>query len=480
MIKILGLGPGSVDDLTIKTIETLKNSNKNFLRTYKHPNVEYIKSLGIKFETFDNFYDEGESFDEVYERIAGRIVDEDDCVYAVPGHPLVAERSVELILKYAEEKGIEVEIIPALSFIDAIINTLRIDPSNGFKLIDGFMLNKHRPDLSIGNVITQVYSRFIASEIKIQLMDYYDDEQEVYVIRAAGVKELERIERVKLYEIDRLDFIDYLTTLYIPPVDEKKKSSFEDLVEILYVLRSPNGCPWDREQTHDSLKRYMLEECYEIIEAIENKDYDALCEELGDLLLQIVFHSQIAKENEYFDISDVVDGIVKKMIRRHPHVFEDKKAETADEVLDIWEKNKMKEKNVESYTENLKNVPMAMPALLRSLKVQEKAAEVGFDWDDVEGAIAKVKEELDEVLDAYKTQKNGKILEEIGDLLFAVVNVARFLKVEPELALTKTTNKFITRFEYIEKNAYKFGKAIQELTLEEMDKLWEESKKFED
>ncbi|KRQ86683.1 Nucleoside triphosphate pyrophosphohydrolase [Caloramator mitchellensis] len=480
MIKIVGLGPGSVDDLTIKTIDTLKKSSKTFLRTYKHPNVEYIKSIGIEFETFDDFYDKGESFDEVYEKIARRIVEEDGCVYAVPGHPLVAERSVELILEYAKDKGIEVEIIPALSFIDAIINALRFDPSNGFKLIDGLMLDTHKPDLYTGNVITQVYSRFIASEIKIKLMEYYDDEQEVYVIRAAGVKDLERVEKVKLYEIDRLDFIDYMTTLYIPPVENKKKNSFDDLVQILDVLRSPGGCPWDREQTHDSLKRYMLEECYEIIDAIEGKDYDALCEELGDLLLQIVFHSQIAKENEYFDINDVVDGIVKKMVRRHPHVFGDKKAETADEVLDIWEKNKMKEKNVQSYTENLKNIPMAMPALLRSLKVQEKAAEIGFDWDDVEGAISKVKEELLEVLDVYKSQKNGKILEEIGDLLFAVVNVARFLKVEPELALTKTTNKFITRFEYIEKNAFKFGKTIQELTLEEMDKLWEESKKFED
>lgn len=480
MIKIVGLGPGSIDDLTLKTIETLKNADKVFLRTHKHPNVNYLKEIGIKFETFDKYYDEGNDFDEVYEKIAKKIIEEKECVYGVPGHPLVAEKSVELILKYAKDKNIDVEIVPALSFIDALFNSLQIDPSNGFKLIDGLMLEEHRPDPKTSNVITQVYSRFIAGEVKIKLMEYYDDEQEVYVVRAAGVKELERIEKVKLYEIDRLDFIDYLTTLYIPPAKNKKRKDFNDLVDIVEFLRSPKGCPWDREQTHESLKRYLLEECYEIIEAIDEKDYEGLCEELGDMLLHVVFHSQIAKENEYFEIWDVVDGIVNKMIIRHPHVFGGAKAKTPEDVMEIWEKNKMKEKGVKNYTENIKKIPKTLPALMRSLKIQEKVAEVGFDWDDVEGAIDKVKEELNELLEVYKSQKNGKILEEIGDLLFAAVNVARFLGVEPETALTKTANKFINRFEYIEKNAHKFNKRIEELTLEEMDKLWEESKKFEE
>ncbi|WP_103896025.1 nucleoside triphosphate pyrophosphohydrolase [Caloramator fervidus] len=480
MIKIVGLGPGSVDDLTLKTIETLKNSSKVFLRTYKHPNVWYLKELGIKFETFDIFYDEGRDFDEVYEKIARRIIEERDCVYAVPGHPLVAEKSVELILKYSKENNIEVEVIPALSFIDAVFNVLKIDPSCGFKLIDGLMLGDQVPDLNTSNVITQVYNKFVAGEIKIKLMEYYDDEQEVYVVRAAGVKDLERIEKVKLYEIDRLDFIDYLTTLYIPPVKEKKRKDFNDLINLVEMLRSPKGCPWDREQTHESLKRYLIEECYEIIESIDKKDYDGLCEELGDVLLHVVFHSQIAKENEYFDIWDVTDGIVRKMIKRHPHVFGDKRIQTAEDVVEIWEKNKMKEKNVKSYTENLKKIPIVLPALLRSLKVQEKASEVGFDWDNVEDALNKIKEEFEELLKVYKTKDNDKILEEIGDLLFAVVNVARFLNVNPEEALNRTTSKFINRFEYIEKNAYKFNKSLAELNLEEMDKLWEESKKFEE
>lgn len=476
MIRILGLGPGAENDLTIGSINIMKNVNNLYLRTEKHPNVEYIRKLGIKFKTFDSFYEKGATFDEVYREIAEFIVGEEEVVYAVPGHPLVAEKSVLLIIELAKLKNIEVEIIPAVSFIDAIINVLRVDPINGLKIIDGLELGRQKPDLEVGNIITQVYSKLIVSEAKIKLMDYYEDEQSVYLIRGAGVKEIEKVEAMPLYMIDRVEWVDYLTSIYIPPVINKTKKDFNDLLTVMEVLRAEDGCPWDKEQTHETLKRYLIEEAYEVIEAIDEDNMENLCEELGDVLLQVVFHSQIAKEFGEFDIREVIHGIANKMIQRHPHVFGDESCNTSQEVLINWEEIKRKEKNIESHTNNLKAIPKVLPALIRSYKVQEKAAKVGFDWDKVEDAILKIHEELKEFLDALSEGKGEHIYEELGDLLFSVVNVARFLDINPEFALTNTTEKFITRFEYIENKVVENGKKMEQMTLFELDALWNEAK----
>ena len=257
---------------------------------------------------------------------------------------------------------------------------------------------------------------------------------------------------------------------------EKKKYTFQDLLNIMELLRSDKGCPWDREQTHESLKRYLIEETYEVLEALDSGDKDKFADELGDLLLQIVFHAQIAKESGTFTIDDVISCICQKMINRHTHVFGQAKADTADEVLDNWENIKKKEKGLENYTQMLRDVSSYLPALMRGYKVQQKAAKVGFDWNDIKGAMDKVKEEINEIEQVYMTEDLGKIEEEVGDLLFAVVNVARFLKVHPELALTNTIEKFIARFEYIEKNCNRFQKTMEEMSLEEMDFLWNEAK----
>ena len=256
----------------------------------------------------------------------------------------------------------------------------------------------------------------------------------------------------------------------------KDRYEFDDLVEIMAFLRSSEGCPWDREQTHESLKRYLIEETYEVLEAIDLDDRDKLCEELGDLLLQILFHARIAEEEGRFDINDVITGISRKMILRHTHVFGDDRAETADDVVDNWEKIKKKEKGVKDQTGVLKSVPANLPALMRSFKVQEKAAQVGFDWDRVEDAFKKVEEEISELRDVYMSKNVERITDEMGDAIFALVNVSRFLKIQPELALTGTINKFIQRFEYIEQQSKKEGKKLEEMTLSEMDELWEQAK----
>lgn len=260
---------------------------------------------------------------------------------------------------------------------------------------------------------------------------------------------------------------------------QKERYGFEDLLEIMKILRSPDGCPWDREQDHESLKKYLIEETYEALEAIDLKNPEKLCEELGDVLLQVIFHAEIAEEEGQFTIYDVIDGVSKKMVNRHEHVFGKKHADTAEDVLKLWENIKKKEKGVKSQTEVLKDVPANLPALMRSYKVQEKAAKVGFDWDNVEDAWKKINEEMEELREAYESGNMEKTEEELGDLLFAVVNVSRFLKIQPELALTKTINKFIKRFEYIETKSSENGRKLENMTLEEMDALWEQAKKFD-
>lgn len=256
----------------------------------------------------------------------------------------------------------------------------------------------------------------------------------------------------------------------------KDKYEFRDLVDIMELLRSAEGCPWDREQTHESLKKYLIEETYEVLEVIDLKDKKRLCEELGDVLLQIVFHAQIGREEGTFDITDVITRVCRKMVERHPHVFGTGKANTPDEVVDNWEAIKKKEKGLTSHTGVLKDVPANLPALMRSYKVQQKAAQVGFDWDRVEDAFSKVEEEIQELKDVYQSKNVERITDELGDAFFALVNVARFVKVQPELALTGTINKFIRRFEYIEREAAKEGKRLEDMSLAEMDELWNQAK----
>ena len=256
-----------------------------------------------------------------------------------------------------------------------------------------------------------------------------------------------------------------------------KKYTIDDLLDIMVKLRGENGCPWDKVQTHQSIKKSMIEECYEAIDALDNGDDHAFANELGDVLLQVVFHARIAEERGAFNFDDVVNEICTKLITRHTHVFGADKAVSAEEALGQWEKNKKKEKNLDSYTAMLKDVPHYLPALMRSEKIQKKAGSVGFDWQETEPVYDKVNEEIAELKEAAKTGNAERIEEEYGDLLFSVVNLGRHLKVTPEIALTKASDKFIKRFEKMEAEAVKDNLDMAQLSLEELDKLWENSKK---
>ena len=256
----------------------------------------------------------------------------------------------------------------------------------------------------------------------------------------------------------------------------KENYDINDLVDIVEILRSPDGCPWDKEQDHKSIRRDFLEETYEVIEAINKDDKDLLLEELGDVLLQVVFHTQIEREKGTFDLTDVADGICKKMIERHPHVFGDVSAETSEQVLENWDVIKKQTKSQKTQTESMLSIPREFPALMRADKVQKKAAKVGFDWDSIEGAFDKVHEEIDELKEAVLMGVVDNAREELGDLLFSVVNVSRFIKVDSEEALTNATDKFIDRFSKVEKMADERGLVMKETSLEELDKLWDEAK----
>ena len=271
MIKIVGLGPGSPDALTIGAVKALEESKNLYFRTEKQPTVDYLKNGLKSFKTCDNYYEEGSSFDEVYSNIANEMIEEykkyGELVYAVPGHPLVAERSVLNLINLCNENNIEYKILPAVSFVDAMMDRLQIDPIEGLKIIDAFDIKNQILDKRIGTIITQVYNHLIASEVKLELLEYYNDETEIYYVRAAGIQGEESIRKIPLYELDMQEDIDYLTSVYIPK-DINNKKDFYDLVNTIEILRSEDGCAWDREQTHESIKNCLIEEAYETVDAI--------------------------------------------------------------------------------------------------------------------------------------------------------------------------------------------------------------------
>jgi tetrapyrrole methylase family protein / MazG family protein len=480
-IEILGLGAGDLEQLPVGVYKKLLNASQLFLRTKEHPVVLELEKEGLTYSSFDSIYEKHDQFEEVYEEIAETLLqnaESEAIVYAVPGHPLVAERTVQLLLDYGPQKGVKIIIGGGQSFIDPLLASLKIDPIEGFQLLDGTALNKEQLQIDQHIIVSQVYDQFVASNVKLTLMEKLPDDYQVYIVTASGSSH-EVIEKVPLYELDRNVSVNNLTSVYIPPVKEEQilLKNFSKLREIIAELRSPTGCPWDREQTHDSLKKYLIEETYEVIDAINSGDIDHLIEELGDVLLQVMLHAQIGEDDGYFSIDDIIEGISAKMIRRHPHVFGNAQADNAEEVVRNWQEIKKQEKG-ESPSSLLDGVSMSLPNLLRAYDLQKKAAKVGFDWQEITPALEKVKEELEEFVNELDGTEAGMVRAkgEFGDLLFAFVNVARFLKIHPEEALFETNEKFTRRFRYVEEKVKDSGRTFEEHTLEQLDQYWDEAK----
>lgn len=472
-IQIIGLGAGGLDDLTIKAHKALNENIPTFARTERHPIVKKLKEE-INIECFDDFFEKYETFDEVYEKITDNVIElskkYEKINYCTAGSPYYGDIVTKKLLN--EYKGeINIIIIDGMSFLDKCIKLSGFSDYKSIKVLDCLETDEFSFDINSLNIITQVYDMEMASQLKLKLMELYPD---ISPMLKVDVLE-ESVKKIPLFLLDQEKKYGFSTYFCILPIEISENSVYNvtNLCRIVKILRGPDGCPWDRKQTHESIRQNVIEEAYEVVDAIDNDDIDNLIEELGDLLFQVVFHAELGSEEGYFNLNDIVTNLCNKMYSRHPHVFGDIKARNVDEALKSWESSKLKEKSLDSYTDNLKNVPKALSPLSRSYKIQKRAAEVGFDWPNAEGAVLKIKEELFEFIEEYNKNDSVKMEEEFGDLLFALVNLARFVKINPDVALNRTINKFIDRFEYIETHA---DKSLKEMTLEEMDELWEKSK----
>jgi len=489
-ITVVGLGSGNPDRLTVGILKTMQQASKVYVRTMSHPMIEALGELGIQAESFDHIYEAHDSFPQVYESIASALINlakaaEDDrgIVYAVPGHPMVAEATVRLLRERCPEQQVSLSVLGGESFLDEAFVRLGFDPIEGFQLLDAAELRSDVIQPQLHTLIGQVYDMFTASEVKLALMELYPDDYPVVVGHALGVEGEEDIRHVPLYELDRIDGYGNLSLIYVPRSDDPslRQRTFSRLHEIVGILRSPEGCPWDREQTHESIRKNLIEETYEVLETIDEDDPEHMQEELGDLLLQIMLHSQMEEELGTFTVYDVIQGLNDKLIFRHPHVFGESSAKDAESALRNWEQMKAEEKRRKGFRPDqasaLDGIPRDLPALMKAYKLQKKASKVGFDWDSIEGVFEKIEEELRELRQAVEDgQSADEAALELGDLLFAVSNAARFIGADPEEALSRTNRKFYTRFRYIEEQLAAHGKSLSDSTLDEMETLWQEAK----
>jgi len=475
-ITVVGLGPGDPRFLTREAWEVLAGAGELWLRTRTHPTVEGLPE-SLVIHSFDGLYEELETFDAVYRAIVDRLMAlvqrPAGVVYGVPGHPLVGEATVKRLLERVDAET-SVRIVEGLSFVEPTLTALQIDALDGLQVFDAADLAaRHHPPINpdYPALLGQLYSRLIASEVKLVLMNQYPDDHLVTLIEGAGTEQL-RVDRMPLFELDRRDDLAHLTSLYVPPLPGT--SSFEAFQETIARLRAPGGCPWDREQTHESLRVNLLEEAYEVVAAIDAGDVEDIQEELGDLLLQVVIQTQVAAEADEFKMPDVIAGIDAKLKYRHPHVWGEREVSGSEEVIRRWEELKDQEKDGRESI--LGSVPRALPALQQADTYGRRAARVGFDWSGAEGVVDKVREEIAELVAAATPEERES---ELGDLLFAVVNWARWLDIDPEAALRQTNTRFKCRFGAMERLADAQGLRLSDLTIDELEQLWQTVKQEE-
>lgn len=473
-IEIIGLGAGDLAQLPLGIYRKLTEARKPlYVRTAEHPVLQELAKEGLSFTSFDAIYEAEANFQTVYVKIVEQLLakaKETDIIYAVPGHPLVAEQTVKMLL---EQQEVPVTISGGQSYLDALFTALKIDPIEGFQFLDATSFRREEISYLNHLVFCQVYDRMIASEVKLTLLEDLPPDYEIVVATAVGTT-AEQIEHIPLVELDRITSVSNLTSVYVPPAPEKLlEHQFFVLRNVIRTLRSPEGCQWDRQQTHHSLRKYAIEEVYELIAAIESEDDEAIMEELGDVLLQVMLHSQIGEDEGYFTVDDVIRRLVQKMIHRHPHVFQKEMPAKS------WEELKREERD-EAEAFLLEHVNMAGPALQVAEKLQKKAAQVGFDWPDVALVWDKLREEEAEFHEAAQSGNQAQMEDEFGDILFVLANIARFYQIDPELALRKANQKFVTRFTAMEKLARERKLAFTQMTLPELDQLWDEVKQKEE
>lgn len=478
-LTIVGLGPGPEEDLTMRAQAAIRGAERLFVQTERHPLYAYLCEQNAQIETMDSVYEQAVDFDALNETIARRVLDaaqSTHAVWAAAGHGLQGQAASQAIVQLAQQQGMAVDIVPGLSADAAALAACGADASAGVSVHVG-EVDALRIEGARTQIITELDTPLRAGQAKIALMQAYGDEQPVYWVRLRQGRM--RAIQLPLCEIDRQADYDVTCSVVIPGRSLLQRERFHvaDLLEICRILRAPDGCPWDREQTHFSLKSSLLEECYEVLAAIDEGDSDHVCEELGDVLLNLALHATIGTEQGEYTIHDIATGICTKMIRRHPHIFADTHAQTSEQVLQNWEAIKAQERGetTQACKPLLKGVGEGMPALIRAQKLQQKARKVGFDWADYRPAMEKVKEELGELAQEMD-QCGAHAEEEAGDLLFAAVNVARLCGVHAETALMSACEKFQSRVHAMERLARLQGNELKNLSLQQQDVLWEKIK----
>ncbi len=482
-IVVVGLGPGGTEHVTDETRAAIARIPHRHLRTRIHPSAQLVPDA----VTHDDVYESADSFDDVYDEITRRLVVEarthGEILYAVPGSPLILERTVRNLREHAAiDELLDVVVLPAMSFLDVAWARLDIDPIEaGVRLVDGHDFATAAAGERGPLLVAHTHANWVLSDIKLAVEGSTGDEA-VTILHALGTPD-ERIVETTWAELDQTIDADHLTSIYIPHLGAPVGREYVRFHELTRTLRAQ--CPWDIEQTHTSLIPFLLEETYEVVDALQALDPDDpatdddLIEELGDLLFQIEFHATIAEQDGRFTMADVAQGVHDKLVRRHPHVFGDQHGERViaadtDTVLANWDDIKRAEKGRTSVFDG---VPRSLPSLSYAQAVGKKASKVGFDWADVAGAFPKIAEEAAELAEALAHGDVDATADELGDLLFAVVNVARHLHIDAELALRAASDKFRARFEGVERLAGERSIDLRASSLDVLDALWDEVKR---
>jgi len=476
-IILLGLGVGGPQELSPSARDLVARADEIWVRTRQHPALGDINAT-IELNSFDDWLDHWDGSGNPSEVVAAKVMElgrrPEGVVYAVPGHPQVSDSTCAAVTRLAAREGLSIRTVGGTSFLDSAVSALDPMPEAQVSILDALEFARaHVPPFSPGApaLITQFHSASLLGVVKAAILAVFPPQHVVNLLHH-GENGLYAVERRAADEMDSGSGTGPLTCLYVPPLDPG--ASIEAFQEVVAHLRAPDGCPWDREQTHQSLRRHLLEEAYEAIAAMDSGQPAAIQEELGDLLLQIVLNAQIASERGDFTLNDLSMGIRSKIIRRHPHVFGDWKVESVEGVLTNWELLKEKERGgKEGGGGLLDGVPLALPALGQAQEFQERAARVGFDWPDIHGVIDKIAEEVEEVRQASEAEA---VAAELGDLFFALVNLSRWRGIDAESALRGANLRFKKRFAFIEEGARHQQRPLSELTLHEMETLWQQAK----
>ena len=461
MIKAIGMGV-QTGDITQSGVEAIQCADVVVVKTALTATYPFFKK--IEHITLDSLFESAEDFDKLNDSIVERLkelsADGKNVAYCVSGDA-GEDGSVKALAD-----ALDIDIISGLSFASALLKNC---VSVSYVVIAAADYKEFAYSSKLPLLIKEIDSALLASELKLKLAEYIDENTEILISSVRG------IETLKLFELDRLKKYDYSTCCLIQPkaFAKRKRFTFDDLVDIMHALRAPNGCPWDKAQTHESIRANLIEECYELVEGIDQKDSDMMCEEAGDVLLQTIFHAVIGEDMGEFSVQDMVSGLCNKLVGRHTHIFGSDIAHDPAEALRAWERAKGVEKGYSAIGDKMKGVSRALPALMRADKVQKVAVKAGFEWKNIDGTFDKLAEEIDEVRAA---DTPDKALDECGDLLFACLNVLRFKGVEPERALTFATDKFVRRYARMEELAKADGKELSKLKVDGQQVYWDRVK----